>query len=198
MDAVSSVWAPGSSCSLLDEWKLRFPLSFVCVSVHVCVCARTEHKSLPVWKPGSASYISLQLWELFPLCNGHVCIPNTEAQIHLTCWSEELTQHRCKRLGMKAHPSYRLALCKGKRGTSGLFWAKPSPTINISVPAWIVKRPWRKCYKSLQLQHFGVCSRLTGWRKNRRPRGAFFLGRSVCGLWPGLVLSAVSFLRLVV
>ena len=114
MNTSSSVWVPGSGCSLLDEWKLRFPLSLACVCV--CVCVFAENKSLPMWKPGFASYISLWLQAFFSLCNGHVCIPNMEARIYLTdaqVKSSHSTGH--KSLGMKAYSSHQLALCKGKQ-----------------------------------------------------------------------------------
>ena len=110
MNASSSVWVPGSGCSLLDEWKLRFPLSCMCVCV--CVCEQKPSHFLcgsQVLPP-----IFLFNFKHFSPCVTGILNPkHGSTNILDGVKSSCSTGH--KSLGMKAHPSHQLALCKGKQ-----------------------------------------------------------------------------------
>lgn len=138
MNASSSVWVPGSGCYLLDEWKLRFPLSCVCV----CVCEQKTSHFL------CGSQVLPPIF-LFDFKHFSPCVTGMSASQtwkHEYTWrSEELMQHRTQEPWNESSSFPPIGTLQRKTGISGLFWAKSSPTINISAPAWSVKRPWRKC-----------------------------------------------------
>ena len=111
MNASFSVWVPGSGCSLLDEWKLRFLLSFV------CVCARTYTQKTSHFLCGSQVLPPIFLFDFkhFSPCVTGILHPKHGSMniLDIGVKSSHSTGH--KSLGMKAYPSHQLALCKGKQ-----------------------------------------------------------------------------------